>query len=94
VIRRDTILTGMAGTSQRIRGFLVEELYWPRPMSELSDDLPLIAEHVIDSMGLLRLVAWLESEFSIDIQDADVVPANFGTIAAIAALVGRIQQTQ
>lgn len=72
----------------------MEELYWQRPVSELSDDLPLIAEHVIDSMGLLRLVAWLESEFSIDIQDADIVPANFGTIGAIAALVGRIQESQ
>ena len=38
-------------------------------------------------MGLLRLVAWLESSFGVTIGDEEIVPANFGSIAAIDGLV-------
>jgi acyl carrier protein len=73
--------------AQRIRSFLIEEARWQGPPDELTDDYPLIEKRVIDSMALLRLVAWLEEEFGVDIDDADVVPANFGTIERIRALV-------
>jgi len=73
--------------AERIRDFLVEELHWQGPRSELTDEMALIENHVIDSMGLLSLVAWLESTLGIRIADEDVVPANFGTIAGITDLV-------
>jgi acyl carrier protein len=76
----------------QIRGFVVDELRWDGPRSELSDDFGLIENHVIDSMGLLRLVAWLESTYGISVQDQEVVPANFGTIAHIAELVASKRQ--
>jgi acyl carrier protein len=76
----------------QIRGFVVDELRWEGPKSELSDDLALIENHVIDSMGLLRLVAWLESTYGISVQDQEIVPANFGTIAQIAQLVASKRQ--
>ncbi len=77
----------MAQTAERIRDFLVEEANWDGPRAELTDDLPLIETHVIDSMLLLRMVAWLESEYGISIGDADVVPSNFGSIERISRLV-------
>jgi len=73
----------------RIRALLVEDLQWQGDPEELTDDLPLIADHVIDSLGLLRLVGRLESEFAIRIADEDVVAANFGSIAQIADFVTR-----
>ncbi|HWJ50817.1 MAG TPA: acyl carrier protein [Solirubrobacteraceae bacterium] len=77
----------MAQTEERIRDFLVEEANWDGPREELTDDLPLIEQHVIDSMLLLRMVAWLESEYGIAINDADVVPSNFGSIERISQMV-------
>ncbi|HZU40906.1 MAG TPA: acyl carrier protein [Solirubrobacteraceae bacterium] len=73
--------------NEQIRTFLIEDLHWQGERSELTDDLPLIENHVIDSMGLLRLVSWLESTFGVTIADEEVVPANFGTIASIDALL-------
>lgn len=74
-------------STERIRDYLVEEMHFEGPKSELTDDLPLIENRVLDSMGLLRLVAWLESTYGIEIADAEVVPANFGTLRAIDELV-------
>ena len=76
----------MADT-ERIRDYLIEELHWEGSRSELTDELPLIENRLLDSMGLLRLVAWLESSYGIEIADEEVIPANFGTIASIQRLV-------
>jgi acyl carrier protein len=75
--------------ADRIRAFLIDELHWRGPPSELTEDLPLIESRVVDSMGLLRLVAWLEETFMVEISDAEVVPVNFGTIRGIEDLVAR-----
>lgn len=77
----------MEQVSERIRDFLIDEAYWEGSRVELTDDLALIEEHVIDSMLLLRLVAWLEDEYGISIEDSEVVPSNFGSIERIARLL-------
>jgi acyl carrier protein len=73
--------------ADRIRDFLIEEAHWEGSRADLTDELQLIEERVIDSMLLLRLVAWLESEYAITISDADVVPRNFGSIERISRLL-------
>jgi acyl carrier protein len=73
--------------AERIRDFLIDEASWDGGRAELTDELPLIENHVIDSMGLLRLVAWLESEYGVTIDDTEVVPSNFGSIEKIAKLL-------
>jgi acyl carrier protein len=72
---------------ERIRDFLIDELHWPGSRAELTEEFPLIENRVIDSMGLLRLIAWMEPTFGIEVADEEVVPANFGTLAAMQRLV-------
>lgn len=47
----------------------------------------LLASGVIDSFGLISLIASLEQTFGIDIVDQDVVPENFQTLEQLAAFV-------
>jgi acyl carrier protein len=77
----------MAQPAEQIRDFLIDEANWDGPRAELTDDLALIENRVIDSMLLLRLVAWLEAEYGVAIDDADVVPSNFGSIGQISRLL-------
>ena len=44
---------------------------------------------LIDSTGILELVSFLESEFGMAIADADIIPENLDSIAAITAYVER-----
>jgi acyl carrier protein len=74
-------------TAERVRDFLIDESSWQGDRSGLTSELPLIESGVVDSMTLLRMVAWLESEFGIEIVDTEVVPSNFGSIERIATLV-------
>ena len=72
---------------EQIRQFLVEKVRWRGPAASLTSDYPLIEKEVIDSMAIFETIAYLEDEFGIEVQDDDLIPENFETIAAIARLV-------
>ena len=74
-------------TAQRIRQLMVENLTYSGSWSEVDEDYPLLAKHVIDSLGMLKLVSLVEEEFDVEIDDDDVVPDNWKTIRHVAALV-------
>jgi acyl carrier protein len=74
-------------TAQRIRQLMVENLTYGGSWNEVDEDYPLLAKHVIDSLGMLKLVSLIEEEFDVEIDDDDVVPDNWKTIRDIAALV-------
>lgn len=57
------------------------------PAIELTDDLPLIRERIIDSLSLLQVVATLERDLGLHIRDRDIQPSNFETIRAIRAFL-------
>lgn len=70
-----------------VRNFIVDEAQWDGPREQLSDDYPLLEKGLIDSLGVFHLVTFLEGEFGVEVQDEELVPENFGTIANIARLV-------
>ena len=49
----------------------------------------LLEEKVIDSMGVMELIAFIESNFGIEFTDDDLTVDNFGTIGAIISLINR-----
>ena len=77
-------------SKQKIRSFIVENFYVPETAS-LGDDTPLIESGIVDSTGVLEVVAFLEETFSIAIPDTDMLPANLDTIGRMANYVTRMQ---
>ncbi|MGH2597665.1 MAG: acyl carrier protein [Actinomycetota bacterium] len=72
---------------EKIRVFIVEELFYDDAGTGLANDFPLLDRQVIDSLGMFQLVGYLESEFGVEIFDEELIPQNFGTISDIARLV-------
>jgi len=56
-------------------------------VSEIRDDESLLEAGVIDSAGMVDLIAYLEGTFGIAIDEDDMVPENFDSVSAIAAYV-------
>jgi len=71
---------------EKIRSFVVSNFYLPSG-ARLKDDTSLIEEGIIDSTGVLELLAFVEKEFGIRTADEDIVPENFDGIARITAFV-------
>ena len=71
---------------EKIRGFIVAQFPTARGRS-LGADERLLQNGVLDSMGVLNLVGYLEEEFSIEVADEDLVPENFETLHRLGAFV-------
>lgn len=73
-------------TTEKIRSFVLSNFY-PAHATLLADDTSLLEEGIIDSTGVLELLAFVEREFGIKIPDEEILPENFDGIARIAAFV-------
>lgn len=71
-----------------VRTFIEDELLNGRPV-KLDENVDLIEQGVIDSLSLLRLVAFLEENCDIQVQDEEIVPDNFRTFAAIRSFIAK-----
>ncbi len=71
----------------RIRRFVVDELQWKGRSRDLADDTSLIDGGVIDSLGIVKTISFLEDDFGIKVAEDELLPGNFETIGAIAQFV-------
>ena len=74
-----------------IRNFIEENFLFQIGDQNLADDQSLLEAGVVDSTGVLELVAFLEDTFHLQIADKDIIPQNLDTIDAITAFVERSQ---
>ncbi len=73
--------------ADRIREFILSELVQDKSITSLSESESLIESGIIDSLGIQKLLAFLEEKLSIQITDDDIVPENFETIETIVSLI-------
>jgi acyl carrier protein len=67
----------------KIREFIVEEFMPDMSPDELDDDFDLQTGGAVDSLGLLKLVAWLESEYGISVDESELGPESLRTVNSI-----------
>lgn len=61
---------------------------------DYSSEKRLIDDQLLDSFGVITLVAELEDAFDISIEAAEMVPANFNSAEAIWNMVQRLQENE
>ncbi len=73
----------MEGYKNKVRTFIVENFLFGNA-DGLQDNSSLLDKGIIDSTGVLELVGFLTDEFSITIDDEELVPENFDSIEKVA----------
>ena len=76
-----------ADVKTRIREFLTQNFLYMRPDFVLQDGDRLLEKGVIDSMGVMELVEFLETTYQVTPADSEVTEENFGSVSAIARFV-------
>ncbi len=71
----------------QIRNFIINELVQDARHANLSDSDPLIESGIMDSLGMMKLIGFLEDNLSIEINDDELIPENFSNIEAIGNLI-------
>ncbi len=70
-------------SKDKIRGFIVENFLFGES-ERLQDDTSFLSSAIIDSTGILELVAFLEETFGIKVQDSEMLPENLDSINNIS----------
>jgi acyl carrier protein len=73
--------------AQALRSFIQENFLYMRPDLQYADDDSLLAKGVIDSLGVMEIVGFLEEHFEMTVEQDEVTEQNFGSVAAIARYV-------
>lgn len=79
-------MNDLTKTTEKLRDFIVKQ-FAVAQRADLADDDSLIERGIIDSMGVLELVTFVESEFDIVLEDDEVAGDNFESIETLAAFV-------
>lgn len=82
----------MSGIREQIRGFVVQQFLFGED-NGMADDASLLDQGVVDSTGVLELVAFLESTYGFKVADDELVPDNLDSIKSLLQFVERKLQT-
>jgi acyl carrier protein len=74
-------------TRDLIREYIISDLVTSGNGEDIGDDDSLITSGVIDSMGIISLLGFLEEKFAIEISSDELLPENFETLSTITELV-------
>lgn len=74
-------------TITEVRDYVVAEFLPEGEPVEITGDMDLLNSGIVDSLGLLKLIAWLENAYEITVGDADLDPENFSSLGTIAEFV-------
>jgi len=72
----------------KVRAFIVENFLFG-DSSSLKDDTSFLQEKIIDSTGILEIITFLEEQFSITINDDELLPENLDSLNNIDAFLKR-----
>ena len=74
----------MSDLKKQIRTFIVENFLFG-DANGLKDDSSFLDDGIMDSTGVLELVTFLEEEFSVTVEDEDLIPENLDSINNVTA---------
>lgn len=79
----------MQQLEREIRRFVIDNFMYGEDDRALKSDDSFLANGTIDSTGVLELVAFLERQYGIQVEDDELVPENLDSIARLVAFIGR-----
>ena len=77
----------------KIRQFILRELLLDESEENLQDDTPL-RKGILDSLGTVQMVSFIESEWEIEVGAMEADDTNFGTINGLVPFIERKLQKQ
>ena len=72
----------------KVRNFVVENFLFG-DANGLADDTSFLEAGILDSTGVMEVVAFLEQQFNVRVDDDELTPENLDSIASIGAFVSR-----
>ena len=79
----------MEETVQKIRKFIFANFILENDPALLANDDSFLEKGIIDSTGMMELTAFIGSDFSINVEDDELIPDNLDSVHKVAAFIHR-----
>jgi acyl carrier protein len=70
-----------------LRTYIARNLLFSDADYPHTDDASFLESGVVDSLGVMELIVFVEGRYGIDVQDREVVPANFDSVTRLSAFI-------
>lgn len=72
---------------KQIKDFIAKNLLFSQEGYEYADGASFLQEGIVDSLGVMELVTFVQKAFGIAVDQNEVTPDNFDSVASLAAFV-------
>lgn len=76
-------------TRSTIRTLILEDYLFTDDESALNDDMSFLDEGILDSMGILEIILFLEERLNVTVAEDEMVPQNLDSINNLLAYIDR-----
>jgi len=77
----------MRDVEQTIRKYIAENMLFSGNGYPYADSASFLEEGIVDSMGIMELVMFVEENFQVTVEDEDLVPDNFDSVSRLASYI-------
>lgn len=75
------------GIRGALREFILANFLFTDDQTALNDDDSFQEHRIIDSMGMIQVIQFIESEYGIKVQDAEMVPEKLDSVSRLTRFV-------
>jgi acyl carrier protein len=79
----------MDNIEEMIRKYISENILFSGNGYPHADDTSFLEEGIVDSMGIMELVMFVDETFGITVEDEELVPDNFDSVTRLASYIRR-----
>ena len=79
---------------QDLTEFILKELVTFDEMQSIDENEPLLETGIIDSLGIMKLLAFIEEKWKVQVPDQELTAENFDTISSVLKLIERMQDSR
>jgi len=72
---------------QLLREHIINQVLKDKAPEGFNDDYNLVDEGILDSLAIMKLIAWLEKQYAIEFDEGDIVLENFNSVKALVNFV-------
>lgn len=71
-----------------LRNYIAQNILFSPDGFTYSDDDSFLENGILDSTGVVEVVAFIEEHFKISVEDAEITPQNFDSISNLTTYIG------
>jgi len=81
------MVSDMNSIKPAIRDFIARNFLFSDDGFQHSDEASFLEEGIVDSLGIIELVTFVEKKFNISVADHELLPNNFDSVSKLSSYI-------